>query len=102
MGYHSKIVAGRPPEQKQLIHASQTAALKTLSAPESPFSLCNVTDREREGGGNGIAYAIRVPAVSFYVGNIFHRAFLKQLWPLETAPIILLHGVYPDVLRNVI
>jgi hypothetical protein len=36
-GDHSEIVAGRPAEQKQLIHASQTAAHKTLSAPEPPF-----------------------------------------------------------------
>jgi hypothetical protein len=49
MGDHSEIVARRPADQKQLIHASQTAAHKTLSAPESPFSLHNVTDRE--GGG---------------------------------------------------
>jgi hypothetical protein len=47
---HSEIVAGRPTEQKHLIHASHTAAHKTLSAPESPFSICNVMDREREGG----------------------------------------------------
>jgi hypothetical protein len=43
MGDHSEIVAGRPAEQKQLIRASQTAAHKTLSAPESPFYLCNVS-----------------------------------------------------------
>jgi hypothetical protein len=46
----SEIAAGRPPEQKQLILASQTEAHKTPPPPESPFSLCNVTDREREGG----------------------------------------------------
>jgi hypothetical protein len=51
MGDHSEIVAGRPAEQKQLIRASQTAAHKTLSAPESPFSLSNVTDREKERRG---------------------------------------------------
>ena len=34
---------------EQLIHASQIAAHKTLSAPESPISLCYVTDRERRG-----------------------------------------------------
>jgi len=43
-------------EQKQLIRASQIAAHKTPSAPESPLSLCYVTDRGREGG-SGIAYA---------------------------------------------
>jgi hypothetical protein len=48
MGDHSEVVAGRPAEKKQLIPASQTAAHKTLSAPEAPFSLCDVTDRERE------------------------------------------------------
>jgi hypothetical protein len=47
MGDHSEIVAGSPAEQKQPIHVSQTAAHKTLSAPESPFSLCNVMDREK-------------------------------------------------------
>jgi hypothetical protein len=85
MGDHSEIIAGRLTEQKQLIHASQTAAHKTLSAPESPFSFCNVTDRKREGG-NGIG-----PAVSFHVGNILLRAFPKPLWSLETAQIILVH-----------
>jgi hypothetical protein len=52
MGDNSEIVAGRPAEQKQLIHASQTATHKTLPARGSPFSLCNITDqeREREGG----------------------------------------------------
>jgi hypothetical protein len=38
-----------PAEQKQLIHASQIAAHKTLSAPESPLWLCYITDRERRG-----------------------------------------------------
>ena len=38
-----------PAEQKQLIHASQIAVHKTPSAPESPLSLCYVTDRERRG-----------------------------------------------------
>ena len=37
-----------PAELKQLIHASQIAAHKRLSAPESPLTLCYVTDRERE------------------------------------------------------
>jgi hypothetical protein len=46
---HCWIVAGMPAEQKQLIHASQIAAHKTLSAPESPLSLCYFTDRERRG-----------------------------------------------------
>ena len=47
-GDHCWIVAGMSAEPKQLIHASQIAAHKTLSAPESPLSLCYVTDRERE------------------------------------------------------
>ena len=38
-----------PAEQKQLIHASQIAAHKMLSAPELPLSLYYVTDRERRG-----------------------------------------------------
>jgi hypothetical protein len=45
---HSEIVAGRPVEQKQPIHASQTPVHEMLSAPESPFSLCNLTDQEKE------------------------------------------------------
>jgi hypothetical protein len=49
MEYHCRIVAGMPGEQKRLIHASQFAAHETLSAPESPLSLCYVTDRERRG-----------------------------------------------------
>jgi len=49
MGDHCWIVAGMPAEQKQLIRASQIAAHKTPSAPESPLSLCYVTDRERRG-----------------------------------------------------
>ena len=47
MGNHCWIVAVMPVEQKQLIRASQIAAHKTPSAPESPLSLCYVTDRER-------------------------------------------------------
>jgi hypothetical protein len=34
-------------EEKQLIPALQIAAHATLSVPESPLSLCYVTDRER-------------------------------------------------------
>jgi hypothetical protein len=34
MGDHSDIVAGKSAEEKQLIHALQTAAHKMLSAPE--------------------------------------------------------------------
>ena len=49
LGDHCWIVAGMPAEQKQLIHASQIAAHETPSAPESPLSLCYVTDRERRG-----------------------------------------------------
>jgi hypothetical protein len=47
-GNHNEIVFGRPAEEKQLVHTSKTAAHKTLSAPESPFSLCNVMDQEKE------------------------------------------------------
>jgi len=43
------IVAGMPAEKKQLIRASQIAAHKMPSAPESPLSLCYVTDWERRG-----------------------------------------------------
>jgi hypothetical protein len=50
MGDHSEIVAGKPAEGTQLIHASQTAPHTTFSAPESPFLLFNVTDQEREWG----------------------------------------------------
>jgi hypothetical protein len=94
MGDHSEIDSGKPAEQKQSIHASQTAAHKTLPAPKSPFSLCNVMDREREGG-SGIAHAIKteIPAVSFHVGNIL-RAFSKLLWPSEIAAIVLVKAVY--------
>jgi hypothetical protein len=69
---------------------------KTLSAPESPYSLCNVTDRE--WGGSGTAHAIKtwIPAVSYHVGNITLRIFPKPLWPLEIAPIILVHAVLCD------
>jgi hypothetical protein len=35
-----------------------------------------------------------MPAVSFHVGNILLSAFPKRLWPLETAPIILVHGIW--------
>jgi len=49
MGEHCWIVAGMPAEQKQLIRASQIAAHKMPSAPESPLSLCYVTDWERRG-----------------------------------------------------
>jgi hypothetical protein len=38
-----------PPEQIQLIRASQTATHKTPSAPESSLSFCYVTDQERKG-----------------------------------------------------
>ena len=46
---HFWIVVGMPAEQKQLIHASQISAHKTLSALESPLSPCYVRDRERRG-----------------------------------------------------
>jgi hypothetical protein len=46
---HCWIIAGMPTEHKQLIHSSQIAAHKTLSAPESPLSLCYVTGWERRG-----------------------------------------------------
>jgi len=49
LGDHCWIVAGMSAEQKQLIRASQIAAHKTPSAPESPLSLCYVTIRERRG-----------------------------------------------------
>jgi hypothetical protein len=56
-GNHSEFVAGRPADQKQLLHASQIAALQTLFATESPFPFCNFMDRER--GGNGNVHAIK-------------------------------------------
>jgi hypothetical protein len=46
---HCWIVAGMLAKQKQLIRALQIAVHKTPSAPESPLSLCYVTDRERRG-----------------------------------------------------
>jgi hypothetical protein len=49
MGDHCWIVAWMRAEEKQLIRASQIAARKTPSAPESPLSLCYSTDRERSG-----------------------------------------------------
>jgi hypothetical protein len=74
---HSEIVGRKPAEQKQLIRASQTGGHETLSAPEE----------------NGIVHRIKswIPAVSFHVGNRLLLAFAKPLWPLETAPIILVH-----------
>jgi hypothetical protein len=65
MGDHSEIVTGRPAEEKQLINASRTAANKTLSAPESPFSLCNAPDRERAGGGVGLRMRSKLEYVVF-------------------------------------
>jgi hypothetical protein len=59
MGYHSEIIAGKTAEEKQFIHASQTAADIMLSAPESPFSIFDVTDRETERRESGIAHAIK-------------------------------------------
>jgi hypothetical protein len=52
------------------------------------------TEREREKG-SWIVHAIRtsLPVVSFHVWNILLRAIPKPLWPLETAPIILVHTV---------
>jgi hypothetical protein len=52
MADHSEIVAGRPAEEKQLIHASQTAADKMLSAPSRHFLF--VTSRTERGGGVGL------------------------------------------------
>jgi hypothetical protein len=69
----------------------------TLSASESPFSLSNIMDQERERDRrvSGIAHAIKtlISAVSFNGGNIHFRAFSKPLCPLETAPIILVHAI---------
>ena len=77
---------------EQLIHASQIAAHKTLSAPESPISLCYVTDRERRGewdcswGGN-------LNTCCFFPYGKLLNAFSKPWWQIETAPIILIHPV---------
>ena len=67
---HCWIAAGMPAEQKQLIRASQIAAHKTPSAPESPLSLCYVTDRERRGEWIAHAHKTWTPAVSFHVGKL--------------------------------
>jgi hypothetical protein len=91
---HTEIVVGRPAKEKQLIHTSQTAAHETFCTRESPFSLCNVTDREREEEWDCACEESFNIAVSFHVGNINLRAFPKPLWPLETAPIILVHSVH--------
>ena len=87
-----------PAEQKQLIRASQIAAHKTPSAPESPLSLCYVTDREREER-SGIAHAQKTwtPAVSFNVGYLILRAFGSRndrLKPLQS----FLYTLYFEVL----
>jgi hypothetical protein len=79
MGDHSEIVSGKPAEQKQMIHASQPAAYKTL--------LLRI-----RGGRSGIVHAIKT-AVSFHVGNTIICATPKALPPLETAPIISVHAV---------
>ena len=57
-------------ELKQLIHASQIAAHKRLSAPESPLKLCYVTDRERERererrGGVGLRMSRKLEQLLF-------------------------------------
>jgi hypothetical protein len=82
---HSEIVTGRPAEEKQLINASRTAAHRTLSAPESPCSLCNVTDleRERERHWDCTCDLKLNTAVSFRVGNRLLRAFPKPLGRLK-------------------
>ena len=51
LGDHCWIVARMPAEQKQLIHASQIAAQKMLSALESPLLLYYITLREKRGTG---------------------------------------------------
>jgi len=73
------IVAGMPAEQKQLIRASQIAAHKTPSAPESPLSLCYVTDRERRGERD-YACAQNVNTCCFFAyGKLTSACVLKAL-----------------------
>jgi hypothetical protein len=59
-----------------------------------------VTSRTEREGGSGIAYAIKtwISTVSFRVGNIHLRTFPKPLWPLEIAPVTLVHAVLSIVL----
>ena len=80
-----------PAEQKQLIRASQIAAHKTPSAPESPLSLCYVTDRERRGG------------VELRMRKILEQLLFRSMWETYfcvrfdsrngNASIILIHPV---------
>jgi hypothetical protein len=83
---HSEIVAGRPAEQKQLIHVSQTAAHKTLSALESPFAIFEVTDREGKGEVELLMRSkLEYPLLSVHVGNMYLHAFPKSFYgPLKT------------------
>jgi hypothetical protein len=94
MGNHSEFVAGRLAEQKQLIHTSQTAAQKTLSAPESPFSfVTSRTNREREEWDCVYDQNLNISCFVPYEKH-FLRAIRKPLRPFETAPFILVQAVY--------
>jgi hypothetical protein len=66
-----------PAEQKQLIRASQIAAHKTPSAPESPLLLCYVTDRERRGGV-GLRMRTKLEHLLFFpCGKLYSTWVLK-------------------------
>ena len=95
LGDHSWIVTGMTAERKQLIHASQITAHKTLSAPESPLLLCYVTDWERRGEWD-CAWAENLNTRCFVPCRKLLHAFSKPWWQIETAPIILIHPVYAD------
>jgi len=68
-----------PLNRKKLIPASQIAAHKTPSAPESPLSLCYVTDRERRGEWD-CACAQNVNTCSFVpCGKLTSACILKAV-----------------------
>jgi hypothetical protein len=82
MGNQYEIVCGRPAQQKQLIHASKTAAHKTHSTPESPFFFV-MSRTEREGGRSWLLFR----SMEEHTCRCTSKAIMA-------VPIILVHAVF--------
>ena len=81
-----------PAAQKQLIHASQIAPHKMISAPESPLSLCYVTDREGRGEWDCTCAQNLNTCCFVQCGKLTNACVFKAVM-IETGPIIMIHPV---------
>jgi hypothetical protein len=92
----SEIAVRRKDSLTHFTLSSYTRTSCTFLLTKAPRCSFVMSRTEKERGGSGIAHEIKtwIIAVSFHMGNILLCVFPKPLWPLETAPIILVHAVY--------